>query len=122
VSGTHRGEVIQASSNTSFAGYDDDGNLYVDGTHTESSPTFEFAELPKGTSTFTNITLNQTVGWPGSVQWDAKYTAVGEQVTPDVYEFLVSGSAGTFEHTTPINGVIHDNAFWIQDHRIAVAK
>lgn len=60
-----------------FCGYDPKGNLFVDGVGTDG---FHFAELPKGKKTFTNITLKGgTVLYPGDVQWDGKYVAVGDQ-------------------------------------------
>jgi hypothetical protein len=105
-----------------FCGYDDKGNLYIDGQSYEGSPPFQFAELPKGSSTFTSITLNQQIIWPSSVLWDGKYVAVGDQDTPDIYEFSISGSAGTLERTTPINSIRYDMAFWIQGRRILVTS
>ena len=77
-----------------FCGYDDKGNLYIDGTYTESSEVFRFAELPKGSSKFKNVTLNHQIGFPGSVLWDGKYVAVGDEDTDDVFEFSISGSTG----------------------------
>lgn len=103
-----------------FCSYDDQGNLYVDGQE-ESPRPFRFAELPRGSGTFTDVTLNQTIDWPSSVLWDGKYVAVGDEVTPDVYEFAVSGSTGTLEASTPINGVQYDDAFWLRGSRILVA-
>ncbi|MGA8534915.1 MAG: hypothetical protein WB615_12480 [Candidatus Tumulicola sp.] len=63
--------------NTNFLGYDPSGNLYVDGTN--SSDGFVYAELPAGSSTFVDITLNTTPAQPGNVQWDGKYIAIGDQ-------------------------------------------
>ena len=42
-----------------FCGYDDKGNLYVDG-NTNHTNAFEFAELPAGGTTFKSITLGQS--------------------------------------------------------------
>ena len=78
-----------------YCGYDDKGNLYVDGLSSGSN--FGFAELPKGGTAFTDVTLNQTIYLPGGVQWDGKYVAVGDQVavkhnfTSTVYQFSISG-------------------------------
>ncbi len=104
-----------------FCGYDGKGNLYIDGTYSEGSETFRFAELPKGSGTFVNVTLNHQIGWPGSVLWDGKYVAIGDEDTEDVFEFSISGSTGTLKDTTPINNIDYDNALWIQGGRIAVA-
>ena len=61
---------------TYFLGYDKTGNLFVDGY--DSSDNFHYAELPAGGSSFTDITLSQTPGGIGNVQWDGKYMAVGD--------------------------------------------
>jgi glucose/arabinose dehydrogenase len=61
---------------TLFLGYDKAGNLFVDGY--DSSRKFHYAELPAGGSSFTDITLSQTPGGEGNVQWDGKYMAVGD--------------------------------------------
>jgi hypothetical protein len=61
-----------------FCGYDGSGNLFVDGRNTSGG--FQFAELPKGSSTFRNITLSGgTIYFPGNVFWDGTYVAVGDQ-------------------------------------------
>jgi hypothetical protein len=104
-----------------FCSYDAESNLYIDG-QAKSPETFELAVLPRGSAKFTNISLNQSIGWPGSVLWDGKHLAVGDQTAPDVYEFNLSGSTGTLENTTPINGIRYDNAFWIQGKRILVTN
>jgi hypothetical protein len=61
---------------TIFLGYDKSGNLFVDGY--DSSYHFHYAELPAGSSSFTDITLSQTPAGFGNVQWDGKYMAVGD--------------------------------------------
>jgi len=61
---------------TLFLGYDKTGNLFVDGY--DSSNNFHYAELPAGSSSFTDITLSQTPAGSGAVQWDGKYMAVGD--------------------------------------------
>ncbi len=45
--------------------YDDQGNVFVDGTNTSGA--FAFAELPAGSGSFTNITLNQSISRAGGV-------------------------------------------------------
>lgn len=61
---------------TLFLGYDKTGNLFVDGY--DSSNNFHYAELPAGSSSFTDITLSQTPAGEGNVQWDGTYMAVGD--------------------------------------------
>jgi hypothetical protein len=76
-----------------LCGYDDKGNLFVDGLDFDGQ--FKFAELPKGGTTITSVTLNQGIVFPGGVQWDGKYVAVGDQNYPVIYQFTIKGSSGT---------------------------
>jgi len=81
-----------------LCGYDNKGNLFVDGQDYENN--FVFAELPRGSNTLKTLTLNQSIGWPGGVQWDGKYVAVGDQNSPVIYQFSIKGSHGTKRGTT----------------------
>ncbi len=65
-----------------FCGYDAKGNLYLDGfSGGPSEGPFQFAELPKGKSTFKSIKLEgATIHFPGDVVWDGKYVDVGDQI------------------------------------------
>lgn len=91
-----------------FCGYDDKGNLFVDGAATGSK--FAFAELPKGSGTFTDITLNKSIEWPGGVQWDGKYIAVGDTDAHVIYRTEPSGAV---KATTDLGGANYVNQFWI---------
>jgi DNA-binding beta-propeller fold protein YncE len=101
-----------------FCGYDDAGNLFVDGVNYSSSPTFKFAELPKGGKRLVNLVLDQSIGWPGGVQWDGRYLAVGDANSGIVYQFRISKKHGTLEGTTPLEGSSGVNQFWIAGPRI----
>jgi DNA-binding beta-propeller fold protein YncE len=103
----------------SFCGYDDQGNLYVDGLNNSN---FAFAELRRSHSSFTDITLNQTIYQPGGVQWDGKYVAIGNE---DLYnnivlEFAIKGTQGTLARAggTPLDGGKLVVQFWIQGNVI----
>jgi hypothetical protein len=99
-----------------LCGYDDKGNLFVDG-FTKGSG-FAFAELRSGSTTFTNITLNQSIGSPGGVQWDGKHVAVGDQSTNIVYQFSISGKKGTKAGSTPLTGAAEVVQFWIAGSKL----
>jgi len=99
-------------------GYDNKGNLYIDGENNGSS-SFEFAELSSGAKKFTDVTLNQAIGVAGGVQWDGKYVAVGDQYA-DIYQFSIQGTEGTKVGTTPLNGGGRDLEFWIQGPKVVV--
>ncbi|MGB8149847.1 MAG: hypothetical protein WCE97_01475 [Candidatus Cybelea sp.] len=100
-----------------FCGYDDNGNVYVDGTN-DGSGGFEFAELPSGSSAFTDITLNQHIGFPGGVQWDGKHIAVGDQYGQAIYQFTISGSKGTEIGSTLLTGSGDVVQFWKQGPKV----
>lgn len=96
-----------------WCAYDDAGNLFVDGQ--DSGSGFRFAELPKGGRTFVDITLNQAIGWPAGVQWHGGRVAVGDQNSPVVYEFKVSGKRGRKVDSTSLGSrAEYVKQFWIQ--------
>jgi DNA-binding beta-propeller fold protein YncE len=99
-----------------FCGYDGHGNLFVDGTNNGS--TFEFAELPRGGSAFGRVTLDQTIDFPGGVQWDGRHVAVGDQEQPYIYEFAVNGSSGRVVEKTPLDDTDDVSQFWIAGGRV----
>jgi hypothetical protein len=86
-----------------FCSYDDKGNAFVDGADYGSYNT-QFAELAKGSSTLSDVKLNQTIGYPGGVQWDGKYMAIQDTYTHYVYRFKISGSKGTSMGTVKFKG------------------
>lgn len=58
----------------SWLTYDNAGNVYVDGL--ASGDAFHYAELPAGSSTFTDIALNESIAFPGGVKWDGHDVAI----------------------------------------------
>jgi hypothetical protein len=103
-----------------FCGYDPVGNLYVDGEASNENK-FLFAELPKGGSSVENITLNQSFEYAGAVQWDGKYVAVGDDEAQKIYQFTISGSAGTLEGSTDLGNA--DSVYqWVIDGKKAVGS
>jgi DNA-binding beta-propeller fold protein YncE len=94
-----------------FCGYDNAGNLFVDGTTAGSA--FAFAELPSGGRSFRNITLKQTIsGGPGGVQWDGSHVAVLVQGTNVIYQFTINGKKGTEVGSTSLGGASYVIQFW----------
>ena len=79
-------------------GYDKKGNIFLDGE--DSSGKFEFAELPKGSSSFSEITLNVSITTPGGVQGDGKYVTVGDAKNGNIYR--TDGAGGKVESTTSL--------------------
>lgn len=99
-----------------FCAYHAHGNLWVDG----SGPV-SLVELPKGGNTFAQISLNQTIVFPGNVQWHDKLIDVGDQETATIYRFSISGSSGTLQGSTAIDGG-GAGGFWIQMHNVVAPE
>ncbi|MGC9992997.1 MAG: hypothetical protein ABSD52_11465 [Candidatus Cybelea sp.] len=99
-----------------FCGYDDSGNLYVDGR--TQGEAFAFSELAKGSSTFTPITLTGgKIYLPGNVRWDGKYVAIGDQEYHDSIDsgiYQTTGSGGKIVGSTALTGSEDVVGFWIQ--------
>lgn len=98
-----------------FCGYDDKGNLYVDGSVTASSD-FVLAELAKGGSRLQDLSLNQIPKSPGQVQWDGKYLAIEDAASSpsEVHRFSISGTEGTQVGSLVLDGSVNIAQFWIQ--------
>jgi DNA-binding beta-propeller fold protein YncE len=94
-SGTPTNYTDSAMSKMAFVGYDDGGNLFVDGADASSS--FAFAELASGGSALTNIYLPQSFEAAGGVAWDGKYIAVGDLLLGYVYQFSIDASGDATE-------------------------
>lgn len=99
-----------------FCGYDDAGNLFVDGADFGSK--VAFGELPSGGTSFRDIHLDQPIQSPAGVQWDGKHVAVGDTVTSVIYEFVIKGKKGTEVGSTPLVGSANVGQFWIQQSKV----
>ena len=95
-----------------FNGYDDHGNLFADG-FTGDRSGFALVELPEGTKKFKTITTSNSVGFPGSVQWDGTYLTVLDQDVDAVYQYTVSGTTATLKHTVQLSGAGDCAQTWI---------
>ncbi|HEX3457706.1 MAG TPA: hypothetical protein VHR97_07095 [Candidatus Baltobacteraceae bacterium] len=98
-----------------FCGYDNQGNLFVDGRDTDGN--FRFAELPKDGDTFTDITVSSTIYFPGNIRWDGHHIAVGDQefgnqVASGIYR--LTGATGHVAGTTVFDRAQDVVGFWIE--------
>jgi hypothetical protein len=93
--------VLYSDPNLTFywsPGYDDKGNLFVEGEN-PNAPTLD--ELARGATSLSEISLSGTsIGSPGGVMWDGKYVAAADQAydggtTTAIYRVSISGSTGT---------------------------
>ncbi len=107
-----------------YCAYDNRGNLFVAGygqAGKKGQFGARFAELPAGSSKFTDITING-LGWASfasKVQWDGTYFALHEGSA--IYQVQVSGSTGTIVGTTTLNesNDLQDvPALWVQGNTV----
>jgi hypothetical protein len=87
-------------------GYDNAGNLYVDGIsgYTEK---FALYVLPKGSGSLSEVALNQSIQFPGPVLWDGKYLTVTDASKGGgsvIYQFSMNGTSGTEVGSTTLGG------------------
>ncbi len=83
-----------------LCGYDNAGNLFLDGTGRGNV----FAELPKGASTFVNATLDARFVAFGSVEWDGAHMTLTNPSTQRIYRVLLQNSRLHLVGTTRIRG------------------
>jgi phage terminase large subunit-like protein len=105
--------TIPSFADISYCGYDDVGNLFVSGTYSRGQ--IALAELPKGSSNFTDINVSGFGGkyaadLGNNVQWDGKDLAYGyyydtQQPPYIIYRLKVTGSTAQIVGTTPLEGV-----------------
>ena len=101
-----------------FCGFDSKGNLFIDGVDAGTT-TALFAELPHGGSSMKNLTVNQTIGFPGGVQWDGNHVAIEDVTKDNVYRVDFSGSKGTVAGTVHLSVPSHLVVqFWLQGSSI----
>lgn len=83
-----------------FDGYDPKGNLFVSGIY--ASGLTLLMELPKGSSSFRNLSLY--AGVPFGVQWDGKYMTFGDILSNTIWAIEVTKSGARFVHQTGLFG------------------
>ena len=112
------------SFSASFCGYDNQGNLFVDG-RTVGSNALGLLKLPAGGSSLQSITITPPADLSaGSVQWDGKYltveVAIGRKHPHAFIDRLeVTGSTATVVAKTTFKG-LPQSAYlsWIEGKRI----
>lgn len=100
-----------------MCGYDDRGNLVVDGVGTGSHGRAEFAMLPHGAQHLQKLTLDPEPAGPGGIQWDRKHWAIGDNHSA-IYRFDVTGSKGTKVGTTTLQETSTIFEFFISGDRV----
>ncbi len=95
-----------------FDGYDPNGDLFADG-FTGDRSGFALVELPKGSTKFETITTSNSVGFPGSVQWDGHYLTVLDQYPNEIYRYTVKGTKAQLKSTITLKGAADCAQSWI---------
>lgn len=101
-----------------FCGYDNEGNLYVDGTVGGYHVPDQVAVLPSGGSKFYDVALDQSMYFPGDIKWDGKYVAIGDQSTALIYQFNIEGSDGLEVGSTPLSNSSDVVGYWIDGKKV----
>jgi hypothetical protein len=105
---------------TSFCGYDNKGNLFIDGFGYYEKPSFAFGEIPKGGATFKRISLRHSIGYPGPVQWDGKYVAVGADDSNYINRYAIRGDRAVQVGGNIVLDGMYVNAAWIHGSKVIV--
>jgi hypothetical protein len=109
---------IRTMRHVYFCGYDNKGNLFIDGIL--SGYIAEFAELAKGAHALKSIKFKgATIMFPGQIQWDGKHLAVGDQryqnlgshYNSAIYE--TTGAGGKVVGLTKLGDSWDVPGFWI---------
>ena len=96
--------VFSSHIDSSYCGYDNSGNLFVDG---YSGPNSSFSELSSGGSAFTKLSISDSVGSPGQVQWDGQYITYEGIDTKNtlISRLSISGSTANIVSQTRLKGI-----------------
>jgi hypothetical protein len=107
--------VNPSMSTTSYCGYDDQGNLFVNGY--AGSGTSVFGEVRKGESKYKTIPSIHNFQ-PFPIQWDGKYLAVGDVDSIDRYSIHSGRAIQKGSHH--LKDIYWIRSFWIQGSKVIV--
>jgi hypothetical protein len=103
--------VADGMDSTYYDGYDNKGDLFVDGI-TESD-TYGVVEMASGSSSFKAVTLNNSIEFPGEMQWDGKYVTLNDQEAHGIYQYTCSDDSCTSNNTVELDGTSDCVQTWI---------
>jgi hypothetical protein len=104
---------------SNYCGYDSSGNLYVSGTDGQTNA---IAQLPVGSSSFRLLSIDQTLGVPGQIQWDGMHITY-ESLTQrkiNILRLHISGSVATVVGHTRLKGAVNAHQTWIAGDSVIV--
>src|SRR6202035_4225533 len=71
---------------------------------------------------FKMVTLNNTLEFPGQIQWDGTYITIEDQVASDVYGYTCKGTTCTLERTVSLTGALDCAQTWIANGYVFCAE
>jgi hypothetical protein len=83
--GTAQWYTDSTISTFGLCGYDNQGNLFVDGSGSGTT----LAELPKGSATFKNFSLGSEFDPYGNIQWDGRHITLTNPKTQVIYRLAI---------------------------------
>ncbi|HEY1682162.1 MAG TPA: hypothetical protein VGF98_11035 [Candidatus Tumulicola sp.] len=104
-----------------YCAYDSSGKFLVSTyVGAQSGDKFASLELPKGTKQFVPITLKQAFTSPfsGGIVWDGKYLDIADPSQDIIYQFAISGNAGTLKAKVTLEKSYDITGFFIDDGRL----
>jgi hypothetical protein len=104
-----------------YCTYDADGNLFVNGYGGNSGADYALAELVSGAPGFAAISVSNSVGGPGQLQWDGQYLAYQSfDKFGKISRLQISGSSATIVGTTSFKSVQHRVAqSWLYNGQVS---
>jgi hypothetical protein len=101
-------------SEIDYCGYDDRGNLFIDG-EDQQGYLVSLGELPKGKKHIVTLRLKEDTGLPGEVQWDGQYVTLANPSNSVLYRLKVAGLSVKVVSATSLRGYqAHLVQSWIQ--------
>lgn len=100
-----------------WCGYDDKGNLFVDGLPANGQGEFALAELPKGGTKLIDIKIKGIV-FPGAIQWSHGGLTIGDpsyRVASAIDRVAIAGTSGKITSRTVLKGSYEVFEGWISD-------
>jgi hypothetical protein len=103
--------VADGLTSSYFPTYDNKGDLFVDGV--TQSDTYGVVEMASGSSSFKAVTLNNSIEFPGEMQWDGKYVTLNDQEAHGIYQYTCSDDSCTSNNTVELDGTSDCVQTWI---------
>jgi hypothetical protein len=105
--------------------YDNAGNVYVDGSEGDSFQ-MSLAEIPTGDTAFTSISVNDSIDYPQTLEWDGQYLTVAilrrrAQKHVRIDRFVIAGFAATLASVVELRSKNNDSQDVILDHTLIEA-